>query len=231
MKILIVEDEQNISSFIQRGLSIGGYHVEICNDGLQAWEKLQTAKFDLIIIDIIMPFMSGLELCSAYRTKFGYATPIILLTALSTTEDIVKGLHAGADDYLTKPFKLAELEARITALIRRSTIMIDRVDKTDKTCLTFSDLELNVDTKKAMRNSQEINLTAKEYLLLEYFMRNPNKVLSRQTILENVWDINFDTNTNIVDVYVNYIRNKIQPTGTDKLIHTVVGLGYILKEE
>lgn len=230
MRILIVEDEQNISSFIQRGLSIGGYHAEICNDGLQAWEKLQTAKFDLIIIDIVMPFMSGLELCSAYRTKFGYSTPIILLTALSTTEDIVKGLNAGADDYLTKPFKLAELEARINALIRRSAIAVDRVEA-DKVCLAFADLELNTDTKKAMRNSGEINLTAKEYLLLEYFMKNPNRVLSRQTILESVWDINFDTNTNIVDVYVNYIRNKIQPTGTDKLIHTVVGLGYILKEE
>lgn len=229
MRILIVEDEQNISSFIQRGLSIGGYHAEICHDGLQAWEKLQTAKFDLIIIDIIMPFMSGLELCGAYRAKFGYSTPIILLTALSTTEDIVKGLHAGADDYLTKPFKLAELEARIHALIRRSARVADRIETTP-VCLSFSDLELNTDTKKATRGALEINLTAKEYLLLDYFMRNPNRVLSRQTILENVWDINFDTNTNIVDVYVNYIRNKIQPAGTEKLIHTVVGLGYILKE-
>lgn len=227
MKILIVEDEQNISSFIQRGLSINGYHAEVCNDGLQAWEKLQTSKFDLIIIDIVMPFMSGLELCSAYRTKFGYTTPIILLTALSTTDDIVKGLNAGADDYLTKPFKLAELEARINALIRRSVISIEAQDKTN---LVFSDLELNINTKQAIRNHQIINLTAKEYLLLEYFMKNSNRVLSRQTILENVWDINFDTNTNIVDVYVNYLRNKIQPTGTDKLIHTIIGLGYILKE-
>lgn len=228
MRILIVEDERNISSFIQRGLTIGGYRVEICNDGLQAWEKLQTDRFDLLIIDIVMPFMTGLELCSAYREKFGYATPIILLTALSTTDDIVKGLNAGADDYLTKPFKLAELEARINALMRRSALT---VKQETSSCLTFADLELNMDTKKATRDTLEINLTAKEYLLLEYFMRNPNKVLSRQAILENVWDINFDTNTNIVDVYVNYIRNKIQPTGMPKLIHTVVGLGYILKEE
>lgn len=228
MRILIVEDEQNISSFIQRGLTIGGYRAEVCNDGLQAWNKLQTDKFDLLIIDIVMPFMSGLELCGAYREKYGYATPIILLTALSTTDDIVKGLNVGADDYLTKPFKLAELEARINALIRRAAIT---VESKPPSCLKFADLELNVDTKKALRDGCEINLTAKEYLLLEYFMRNPNKVLSRQTILENVWDINFDTNTNIVDVYVNYIRNKIQPAGTQKLIHTVVGLGYILKEE
>jgi len=228
MKILIVEDEQNISSFIQRGLSISGYGTEICNDGLQAWEKLQVGTFDLIIADIMMPFMSGLELCKAYRQKFGYATPVILLTALSTTDDIVKGLNAGADDYLTKPFKLVELEARIRALMRRSNIS---TEKQNDEVLQFSDLELNTNTKQANRNGNVINLTAKEYLLLEYFMYNPNRVLSRQTILENAWDINFDTNTNIVDVYVNYIRNKIQPAGTTKLIHTVIGLGYILKEE
>ena len=226
VKILIIEDEQNISSFVQRGLSINGYEAEVCNDGLQAWEKLQTAVFDLIIVDIMMPFMSGLELCRAYRQKFGFATPVIMLTALSTTDDIVKGLDAGADDYITKPFKLTELEARIKALLRRSSIK-----KQDNEILQFSDLELNTDTKQAVRNGNIINLTAKEYLLLEYFMNNPNRVLSRLTILENVWDINFDTNTNIVDVYVNYVRRKIQPTGTDKLIHTAIGLGYILKEE
>ena len=228
MKILLIEDEHNISSFIQRGLSINGYNTEICSDGLQAWEKLQTNTFDLIIADIMMPVMSGLELCKAYRQKFGYATPVILLTALSTTDDIVKGLNAGADDYLTKPFKLAELEARINASLRRSNVS---AENQNSEVLQFSDLTLNTYTKQANRNGNTINLTAKEYLLLEYFMHNPNRVLSRQTILENVWDINFDTNTNIVDVYVNYIRNKIQPTGTDKLIHTAVGLGYILKEE
>lgn len=228
MKILIVEDEQNISSFIQRGLSINGFHTEICNDSLQAWEKIQASAFDLIIADIVMPYMSGLELCRAYRNSFGFTTPIILLTALSTTDDIVKGLDAGADDYLTKPFKLVELEARINALLRRSK---GSTETHSDAVLQFSDLELNTDTKQAIRHEKTINLTAKEYLLLEYFMKNPNRVLSRQTILENVWDINFNTNTNVVDVYVNYIRNKIQPTGTDKLIHTVVGLGYILKEE
>ena len=172
--------------------------------------------------------MSGLELCKSYRQKFGYTTPIIMLTALSTTDDIVKGLDAGADDYITKPFKLTELEARIKALLRRSNIS---AEKQDADILQFSDLELNINTKQAVREENIINLTAKEYLLLEYFMNNPNRVLSRQTILENVWDINFDTNTNIVDVYVNYVRKKIQLTGTDKLIHTAIGLGYILKEE
>ena len=176
----------------------------------------------------MMPFMSGLELCWAYRQKFGFTTPIILLTALSTTDDIVKGLDAGADDYITKPFKLTELEARIKALLRRSNRSIE---KQDNELLQFSDMELNIDTKQVVRNGNVINLTAKEYLLLEYFMRNPNRVLSRQTILENAWDINFDTNTNIVDVYVNYVRKKIQPMGADKLIHTAIGLGYILKEE
>lgn len=228
MKILIIEDEQNISSFIQRGLNINGYQAEVCNNGLEAWNKLQTCSFDLIIVDIMMPFMSGLELCKAYREKFGFATPIILLTALSTTEDIVTGLNAGADDYLTKPFKLAELLARIKALLRRSSQSAEK-QKADVLC--FSDLELNTHTKQAFRGGRLIQLTAKEYLLLEYFMCNPNRVLSRQTILENVWDINFDTNTNLVDVYVNYIRNKIQQADADRLIHTVVGLGYILKEE
>ena len=228
MKILIVEDEQNISSFIQRGLTINGYETDVCCDGLQAWEKLQAVTFDLIIADIMMPFMSGLKLCKAYRQKFGYTTPIIMLTALSTTDDIIKGLDAGADDYLTKPFKLAELEARIKALLRRSNTT---VEKRDDEVLRFSDLELNTKNKQAIRNNKVINLTAKEYLLLEYFMKNSNRVLSRQTILENVWDINFDTNTNIVDVYINYIRNKIQPIGTGKLIHTAIGLGYILKEK
>jgi len=228
INILIAEDEQNISSFLQRGLSINGYETEVCDDGLQAWERLQTTVFDLIIVDIMMPFMSGLELCKSYRHKFGYNIPVIMLTALSTTNDIVKGLDAGADDYITKPFKLVELEARIKALLRRSNISDG---KQDNEILQFSDLNLNINTKQAVRKGNEINLTAKEYLLLEYFMKNPNRVLSRQTILENVWDINFDTNTNIVDVYVNYVRNKIQPTGTDKLIHTVIGLGYILKEE
>lgn len=228
MKILIVEDEQNISSFIERGLNISGFKTEICNDGLHAWEKLQITDYDLIIMDIIMPFMSGLELCKAYRQKFGYTTPVILLTALSTTEDIVRGLNAGADDYIIKPFKLVELEARINSLLRRSKVSAEIQD--DK-ILQISNLKLDTNTKEAIRDGNIIYLTAKEYLLLEYFMKNPNRVLSRQTLLENVWDINFDTNTNIVDVYVNYIRNKIQPEGMDKLIHTVIGLGYILKEE
>ena len=228
MKILIVENEQNISSFVQRGLIINGYETEVCDDGLQAWESLQSNIFDLIIADIMMPFMSGLELCDAYRQKFGYKTPIILLTALSATDDIVKGLNAGADDYLTKPFKLAELVARIKALLRRSNT---NVENQNSEVLRFSDLELNINTKQAIRNNKIINLTAKEYFLLEYFLHHPNRVISRQTILENVWDINFDTNTNVVDVYVNYIRNKIQSNGANKLIHTVIGLGYILKEE
>ncbi len=228
MKILIIEDEQNISSFIERGLNISGYTTEVCGDGLQAWEKLQAIVYNLIIVDIMMPFMSGLELCKAYRQKFGYSTPIILLTALSTTEDIVNGLNAGADDYITKPFKLSELEARIKALLRRSNI---NPEKQDNGLLQFSDLTLDLNTKQAYRSGNTVHLTAKEYLLLKYFMQNPNRVLSRQTLLENVWDMNFDTNTNIVDVYVNYIRNKIQPDGTSKLIHTVIGLGYILKEE
>lgn len=228
MKILIVEDEQNISSFIERGLTINGYDADVCSDGLQAWERLQNSNFDLLLLDIMMPYFSGLELCKAYREKFGYAMPIILLTALSTTEDIVNGLNAGADDYIVKPFKLVELDARIRALLRRSKANGESINTG---ILQIADLVLDTNTKEATRKGNTINLTAKEYLLLEYFMKNPNRVLSRQTLLENVWDLNYDTNTNIVDVYVNYVRNKIQPEGTDKLIQTVIGLGYILKEE
>ncbi|GBU07668.1 two-component regulatory system response regulator CusR [Bacteroidales bacterium] len=230
LKLLLVEDEYNISSFMKRGLTIGGYSVDVANDGREAWHILQSQSYDLIIADIIMPHLSGLQLCRLFRDKFGYTVPIILLTALASTHDIVNGLDAGADDYLVKPFKFAELEARLKALIRRVRKPVEEKYYLN-TELCFADLILNTNTKQAMRNGLIINLTAKEYALLEFFIANPNTVLSRQTILEKVWDLNFDTNTNLVDVYVNYIRNKIQKADTAKLIHTVVGMGYIMREQ
>ncbi len=220
-KILLTEDEVNIASFIERGLNEFGHTVTVCHDGEKGWKMLQEETFDLIILDVIMPKINGLELCHLYRQMFGYQTPIIMLTALGTTEDIVKGLDAGADDYLVKPFSFQELEARIKALLRRN-------NKNTENQLTCDNLILDCNSRKAKRGDTEIDLTVKEYRLLEYFMSHQGVALSRSALLKDVWDKNFDTNTNIVDVYVNYLRIKIDKDFDKKIIHTVVGMGYIM---
>lgn len=220
-KILLAEDEINIASFIERGLREFGHTVTVAHDGVSGWELLQNEAFDLLVLDIIMPRMNGLDLCRQYRQKEGYRTPVIMLTALGTTEDIVKGLDAGADDYLVKPFSFQELEARIKALLRRGK-------ESPVLQLSCNDLILDCNTRRAQRGNITIDLTVKEYRLLEYFMTHQGSVLSRLTLLKNVWDKNFDTNTNVVDVYVNYLRNKIDKDFDVKLIHTVVGMGYIM---
>ena len=220
-KILLVEDEVNIASFIERGLKEFGHTVSVANDGNSGWELIRQEVFDLLIIDIIMPGMNGLELCRLYRRQYGYLVPVIMLTALGTTEDIVKGLDAGADDYLVKPFSFQELEARIKAILRRG-----REDSARQ--LVCDDLVLNCNSRRARRGEAEIDLTVKEYRLLEYFMTHQGLVLSRLTLLRDVWDKNFDTNTNVVDVYVNYLRGKIDKDFSKKLIHTVVGSGCIM---
>lgn len=220
-KILLAEDEVNIASFIERGLKEFGHSVTVCHDGNSGWRILQEEPFDLVILDIIMPKINGLELCHLYRQMFGYQTPVIMLTALGTTEDIVKGLDAGADDYLVKPFSFQELEARIKALLRRNKEAVTNQ-------LTCDNLVLDCNTRRAKRGDADIDLTVKEYRLLEYFITHQGVALSRITLLKDVWDKNFDTNTNIVDVYVNYLRVKIDRDFDKKLIHTVVGLGYIM---
>lgn len=220
-KILLVEDEINIASFIERGLREFGHIVTVIHDGTSGWELLQNEAFDLLILDIIMPGINGLDLCRQYRQREGYQTPVIMLTALGTTEDIVKGLDAGADDYLVKPFSFQELEARIKVLLRRGK-------ENPVSQLTCNDLILDCNTRRAQRGDTTIDLTVKEYRLLEYFMGHQGVVLSRLTLLKDVWDKNFDTNTNVVDVYVNYLRNKIDKDFETKLIHTVVGTGYIM---
>ena len=220
-KILLAEDEQNIASFIRRGLQEFGHEVQVEHDGGTAWSMLQEGVFDLLVLDVIMPKMDGLEVCRQFRLKEGYHTPVIMLTALGTTEDIVKGLDAGADDYLVKPFSFQELEARIKALLRRNKEAVTNQ-------LTCDNLVLDCNTRRAKRGDADINLTVKEYRLLEYFMTHQGVALSRITLLKDVWDKNFDTNTNIVDVYVNYLRVKIDRDFDKKLIHTVVGLGYIM---
>lgn len=222
-KIILVEDEINIASFIERGLREFGHEVSVVYDGNAGWELLQNESFDLLILDIIMPGMNGLELCRMYRQRFGYHSPVVMLTALGTTDDIVKGLDAGADDYLVKPFSFQELEARIKALLRRSKeVPVQQ--------LVCGDLILDCTLRLARRGNMDIDLTVKEYRLLEYFLLHQRAVLSRLTLLRDVWDKNFDTNTNVVDVYVNYLRAKIDKGFEDKLIHTVVGVGYMMTD-
>ena len=222
-KIILVEDEINIASFIERGLREFGHEVSVVYDGNAGWELLQNESFDLLILEIIMPGMNGLELCRMYRQRFGYHSPVVMLTALGTTDDIVKGLDAGADDYLVKPFSFQELEARIKALLRRSKeVPVQQ--------LVCGDLILDCTLRRARRGNMDIDLTVKEYRLLEYFLLHQRAVLSRLTLLRDVWDKNFDTNTNVVDVYVNYLRAKIDKGFEDKLIHTVVGVGYMMTD-
>lgn len=222
-KIILVEDEINIASFIERGLREFGHEVSVVYDGNAGWELLQNESFDLLILDIIMPGMNGLELRRMYRQRFGYHSPVVMLTALGTTDDIVKGLDAGADDYLVKPFSFQELEARIKALLRRSKeVPVQQ--------LVCGDLILDCTLRRARRGNMDIDLTVKEYRLLEYFLLHQRAVLSRLTLLRDVWDKNFDTNTNVVDVYVNYLRAKIDKGFEDKLIHTVVGVGYMMTD-
>lgn len=222
-KILIVEDEVNIASFIKRGLQECGYEVTAAYDGEEAWQLIKQERYDLFMLDIIMPKIDGLQLCKMIRQNLGYSIPILMVTALGTTDDIVSGLDAGADDYISKPFSFAELQARIRALLRR------REGAKVNQVLQCGDLTLDQVSRRAIRNGETIDLTVKEYRLLEYFMNNQGIALSRLQLLREVWDKNFDTNTNIVDVYVNYLRAKIDKNHDRKLIRTVVGLGYMME--
>ncbi len=229
-KILLVEDEVNIASFIKRGLEEFGYEVVVAHDGEAGWQEILNGQFQMFIFDIVMPKLSGLDLCRRYREQYGYAVPILLLTALGTTENIVDGLEAGADEYIVKPFSFRELQARMTALLRRSKMAAsDKQDPSLRGRLQVSGLSLNLSAHRAERDGTVIDLTTKECRLLEFFMHNKGVVLSRETLLKNVWDKNFDTNTNVVDVYVNYLRNKIDKGFDHKLIKTVMGVGYVME--
>ena len=225
MNLLVVEDEPNVVSVISRGLTDEGFTVSIAPDGLIGKQMAIENNFDLIILDIMLPGINGLELCKIIKeNKPG--TPIIMLTALGTTENVVNGLDNGADDYLVKPFKFAELFARIRMLLRRyhGSVSLDQI-------ISIADLQINLSAKTVTRKQTEVILTATEYRLLEYMSKNKGKILSRIDILENVWDIDFNLGTNVVDVYVNYLRKKIDKNSNQKLIHTSVGLGYVLKEK
>lgn len=225
-QILVIEDEPNVAAFIKQGLQESGYKVWVAYDGSKGLELLKQMEIDLVVLDIILPMMDGREVAKKIR-ELGYSSlPIIMLTALGTTENIVQGLDAGADDYLVKPFKFKELLARIRALTRKKSFAVTHNQK-----LSIDDLELDRASKIVIRASQELKLTSTEFRLLEYLLMNKNRVLSRVDILENVWDVNFNMGTNVVDVYVNYLRNKIDKKFESKLIHTVIGMGYVLKSD
>ena len=221
MRILIVEDEKKVAAFIKKGLEEETYAVDIAMDGEEGLHLGEQNQYDLIILDLMLPKINGLEILSILRSK-KIETPILLLTAKDSVDDKVEGLNQGADDYLTKPFAFSELLARIRVLLRRGKAET-------KTTLEIADLPLNLVSHKVNRGNEEIELTGKEYSLLEYFMRNQEKVLTRTMIAEHVWDYNFDTFTNVIDVYVNHLRKKIDKNFSTKLLHTLRGVGYVMK--
>lgn len=224
-RILLVDDEQKIADTLKLGLTEDGYHVEVAYDGTIAWKLFQTQPFDLVVLDINLPGINGYELCKRIRNK-NIQIPVIMLTALSALSDKIEGYDAGADDYIIKPFEFRELLMKIRVLLKRTINQNMPVG----TLLKAADLEMNLDSKEVKRGDTMVNLTAKEFQLLEYLMRNKNRVVSRSDIAVNVWDIDFDTNTNVIDVYINYVRNKVDKKFKQKLIHTQVGMGYILKD-
>ena len=225
-KILLIEDEAGVVNLLKRGLEEEGYNISVALDGKSGYDMAAKHLFDLLIVDIMLPGMNGIEICRTLREN-KVTTPILMLTALGSTENIVSGLDSGADDYMVKPFHFAELLARLRTFFRRQTDTEE--EERDDDVLSLADLELNVDTKAVSRGGKEIQLTATEFRLTEYLLRNRNRVLSRMDILEYVWGVDFNMNTNVVDVYINYLRKKIDKDFEPKLIHTVVGMGYVLK--
>lgn len=231
MRILIVEDEVKVAEVLKRGLTEAGYESEVAYDGQIGLRLAQSGQFDLILLDVNLPLMNGLELCKTLREK-DEVTPVLMLTALGMSDDIVAGLEAGADDYLPKPFKFNELYARIKALTRRRKITFPQSTTSttgNHDTFSFADLVIDYDAREVKRAGKLIQLTAKEYSLLEYLARNAGKVKSRQEIAESVWGLTFETGTNFIDVYINYLRNKIDKPFDSKLIQTSTGFGYVLK--
>jgi two-component system, OmpR family, copper resistance phosphate regulon response regulator CusR len=224
MKILLVEDEPKVADFIKKGLEEQGFDIQVAFDG-QIGERLALKEvFDLMIIDVILPYINGFELCKRIREK-GIDTPVLMLTALGTMEDKIAGFDAGTDDYLVKPFEFAELLARIKALTKRRSGLVQTSNG-----ITVGDLHLDLDKKMARRGDKNIELTSKEFTLLEFLMKNSGKVVSRAEIAEKVWEITFDTGTNIIDVYINILRKKIDKDFEPKLIQTRIGMGYSINE-
>ena len=222
MRILLIEDEKKVASFIQRGLEAELYHVDVAYDGEVGLLQLLDNEYDALILDVMLPKRDGLSVLREVRAR-KLAIPVLMLTARDTVADKVIGLDQGADDYLTKPFAFEELLARLRALLRRGS-------STPSSELTLADLQLDLVTHHVMRAGKRIDLTAKEFALLEFFLRQPGRVLSRALIAQHVWGVDFDTFTNVIDVYVNYLRKKIDAEFEPKLLHTIRGVGYVMKE-
>lgn len=222
MRVLLVEDEKKIADFVRKGLAESSYATDLASTASEGMSLASDNDYDLIILDVMLPDGNGFEVARWLRGN-AYAGPILMLTALSSTHDKVQGLDAGADDYLPKPFALEELKARVRALLRRYS------GSSSTSVLKFSDLEMDLVSRKVKRGSQELKLTSKEFALLEYLLRHSGRPVSRMEILEHVWDMSFDPGSNVVDVYVNMLRKKIDLPFDHKIIHTVVGYGYELK--
>lgn len=220
MRILLVEDEKNVAAFIRKGLEEEFYAVDVAEDGAEGMLMATSSEYDLMVLDIMLPGLNGIELCKKLREK-GIKTPILMLTAIDSVSSKVEGLESGADDYLTKPFAFSELLARIKALLRRVSDSISE--------LSLEDLRVDLLSRRVFRADREILLTPKEFSLLEYLLRNKGRVLSRTQIIENIWGYNFDPNSNVVDVHIKFLREKVDSGSDRKLIHTVRGAGYILK--
>ena len=225
IRILIVEDEKKIADTVKQGLTEQGFQADATYDGEIGLKLFRSRTYNLVILDVNLPGMNGFELCRAIRQS-NQAVPIVMLTAMSAVEDKIEAFDAGADDYIIKPFDFREIVIRIRALLKRMHATV-----TPGTILKAGDLVMNLDSKEVTRQDHPVLLTAKEFQLLEYFLRNKNRVLSRADISLNVWDIDFDTRTNVIDVYVNYLRKKIDRGFDEPLIHTQVGMGYVLKDK
>lgn len=229
MRVLLVEDEPAVANLVKKTIEEEHYEVTVAPDGNLGWDYLSRFSYDIAIVDVMLPGINGIELCRKLR-EAGNAMPVLMLTALASTDNVVMGLDSGADDYLTKPFKVAELLARLRSLARRNNLAAAAMNP-PKNVLRFADILMDLNEKNVTRNGTKIDLTATEFRLLEYLMRNSKRVLSRMDILEKVWGYDFEMNTKVVDVYINYLRKKIEIVPQAKLIHTVTGMGYMLKEE
>ena len=222
MKILVVEDEVSLASFIKKGLEAESFTTDVAYDGYVGKQLFQKNEYDVVILDVNLPSMNGFDLCQFIKRE-NERTPVLMLTALDTLEDKVRGFDAGADDYLPKPFAFRELLLRLRAITKRHVLR-------HSTVLRLADLTLNLDTKVVIRAEKRIELTTKEFALLEYMLLHKGKIISRAELAERVWDTDFDSNTNVIDVYVNYLRKKIDKEFSSKLLHTVIGMGYSLHE-
>ena len=227
IKILVVEDEQRVAELLKRGLEESGYQVELAYDGVWGLRLFRAGEFQMVISDVILPKMSGFELCKEIR-NINNRVPVLMLTALGTTDDKLDGFDAGADDYMVKPFDFRELDARIKVLLKRR---LPGIPETQLTELVYADLRIDRQTKTVYRQEREVKLSPKEYNLLLYMAENPERLLTRVEIADKVWNTHFDTGTNFIDVYINYLRKKIDRDYDVKLIHTKPGMGFIFRQE